>query len=125
MTFPDFRSCIEVVGESVDAFGVFVIVGAILLSIYLGLFGKTSATVDRYTLCRHSLGKGILLGLEILVAGDIIRTVGVAPTMSNVLILAMIVVIRTFLSWSLALEVDGRWPWQRATASNRSTAAES
>lgn len=115
MTYPDFRSCIEIVGESVDAFGVFVIVGAIVLSIYLGLFGKTSTTIDRYKLCRHSLGKGILLGLEILVAGDIIRTVGVAPTMSNVIILGMIIVIRTFLSWSLALEVDGRWPWQRAT----------
>lgn len=118
MTVPDFRSCIELVGESVDAFGVFVIVGAIVLSIYLFLFGKTSANMNRYTLCRHSLGKGILLGLEVLVAGDIIRTVGVAPTMTNVLILGMIVIIRTFLSWSLALEVDGRWPWQRSTAAS-------
>lgn len=117
MTFSDFRSCIELVGESVDAFGVFVIVGAIVLAIFLGLFGKATTSIDRYKLCRHSLGKGILLGLEILVAGDIIRTVGVAPTMSNVLILGMIVLIRTFLSWSLTLEIDGRWPWQHAAES--------
>jgi uncharacterized membrane protein len=55
-----------------------------------------------------------LLGLEFLIAGDIIRTVGVAPTLENVFILALIVVIRTFLSMALQLEVEGRWPWQCA-----------
>jgi uncharacterized membrane protein len=55
-----------------------------------------------------------LLGLEFLIGGDIIRTVGVAPTLENVFILALIVVIRTFLSMALQLEVEGRWPWQRA-----------
>jgi len=55
----------------------------------------------------------ILLGLEFLVAGDIIRTVVVAPTLENVLILGLVVLIRTFLSFSLQLEIDGRWPWQR------------
>ena len=54
-----------------------------------------------------------MLGLEFLIAGDIIRTVGVAPTLENVFILALIVVIRTFLSMALQLEVEGRWPWQR------------
>jgi uncharacterized membrane protein len=54
------------------------------------------------------------LGLEFLVAGDIIRTVVVAPTLENVVILGLIVLIRTFLSRALHLEVEGRWPWQRA-----------
>jgi uncharacterized membrane protein len=60
------------------------------------------------------IGRAILLGLEVLVAADIIRTVAFTPTMESVLILAVIVAIRTFLSWSLALELEGRWPWQAA-----------
>ena len=62
--------------------------------------------------CHQSLGRAILLGLEQLVAGDIIRTVAVAPTLENLTVLALIVVIRTFLSFSLEMEVSGRWPWQ-------------
>jgi uncharacterized membrane protein len=111
----DFRSVIEIVGASVDCVGVLVIVLGIVLSTYIYLFRKPPADVERYRLYRQNLGKGILLGLEILVAGDIIRTVGVAPTMTNVLILAVVVAIRTFLSWSLDVELEGRWPWQRST----------
>ena len=59
------------------------------------------------------LGRAILLGLELLVAADIIKTVAVTPTLESVLVLAIIVLIRTFLSWSLELEVSGRWPWQK------------
>jgi uncharacterized membrane protein len=55
----------------------------------------------------------VLLGLEILVAADIIRTVTMAPTLSNLAALGLLVAIRTFLSWSLEVEIDGRWPWQR------------
>jgi uncharacterized membrane protein len=68
---------------------------------------------DRYRTYRQGLGRAILLGLEFLIAGDIRRTVGVAPTLENVFILGLIVVIRTFLSVALQLEVEGRWPWQR------------
>lgn len=67
---------------------------------------------DRYTIYRQRLGRAILLGLELLVAGDIIRTVAVAPTLENLAVLGVIVLIRTFLSFSLELEVSGRWPWQ-------------
>jgi len=67
-----------------------------------------------YRLFRQDLGRAILLGLEFLIAGDIIRTVVVAPTLENVLILGLIVLIRTFLSIALQLEVEGRWPWQHA-----------
>ena len=63
---------------------------------------------------RKRLGRSILLGLELLVAADIIRTVAVAPTFESVGVLGLIVLIRTFLSFSLELEITGRWPWQKA-----------
>jgi len=63
---------------------------------------------------RQHLGRAILLGLEFLVAGDIINTVAVDPTFRSIGVLAGIVLIRTFLSFSLEVEIDGRWPWQRA-----------
>jgi uncharacterized membrane protein len=58
------------------------------------------------------VGRAILLGLEFLVGGDIIRTVAVSPTFTSVGVLALIVLVRTFLSFSLEVELDGRWPWQ-------------
>lgn len=66
-----------------------------------------------YRTFRHDLGKAILLGLEFLVAGDIIATVTIDPTMNQVLVLGVIVVIRTFLSLSLQVELEGKWPWQK------------
>ena len=71
---------------------------------------------------RSSLGRSILLGLEFLVAADIINTVAIEPTLQSLLILAGIVLIRTFLSFSLEVEIDGRWPWQKGSA--RSADAE-
>ena len=68
---------------------------------------------ERFLRLRHDIGRAILLGLEVLVAADIVRSVTLAPTMGGLTVLATLVVIRTFLSWSLALELDGRWPWQR------------
>ena len=73
---------------------------------------------------RNQLGRSILLGLEFLVAADIIRTVAVTPTPQSVLVLAGIVAIRTFLSFSLELEITGRWPWQKTGQKNSATAAE-
>lgn len=66
-----------------------------------------------YRTFRHDLGKAILLGLEFLVAGDIIATVSTDPTLENVLVLGLIVLIRTFLSLSLQVELEGKWPWQK------------
>jgi len=65
---------------------------------------------------RANLGRGILLGLELLVAADIIGTVAVTPSFENLAVLALIVLIRTFLSFSLEVEIEGRWPWQRRAA---------
>lgn len=69
---------------------------------------------------RANLGRAILLGLEFLVAADIIGTVAVAPSFRNLGILAIIVAVRTFLSFSLELEISGRWPWQQAAATHSS-----
>jgi uncharacterized membrane protein len=63
------------------------------------------------------LGKALLLGLEILVAADIVRTVALEATLESVAILGLLVLIRTFLSWALVVEIEGRWPWQPATQS--------
>jgi len=68
---------------------------------------------DAYHSLRADLGRAILLGLELLVIADIIGTVAIEPTLQNLSVLAVIVVIRTFLSFALELEVSGRWPWQR------------
>lgn len=76
-------------------------------------FFKQHEDGSTYRTFRHDLGKAILLGLEFLVAGDIIATVSTAPTMENVLVLGVIVVIRTFLSLSLQVELEGKWPWQK------------
>ncbi|MGQ0607556.1 MAG: DUF1622 domain-containing protein [Chloroflexota bacterium] len=110
----DIRHAVEVVGLAVDAIGVAVIVVAI------GIAGVAFARgLNRglpldvaYRGLRQSIGRGILLGLELLVAGDIIRTVAIAPTFTSVGVLAGIVAIRTFLSFSLEVELSGRWPWQ-------------
>jgi uncharacterized membrane protein len=116
----DFRDIIETVGEFVDFAGVAVMVIGALVSIPLALRGhhprNLPAGVEHlslYRLYRQMLGRSILLGLELLVAADIIRTVAVTPTFESVGVLAIIVLIRTFLSFSLELEITGRWPWQK------------
>jgi uncharacterized membrane protein len=60
------------------------------------------------------MGRGLLVGLDLLIAGDIIKTVTVEPTIENASVLALLVLIRTFLSWSIMLEIEGHWPWQAA-----------
>lgn len=69
-------------------------------------------TADPYTTYRVRLGRALGLGLEVLVAADVIRTVALEPTIGNVVVLGLLILIRTFLSWSLVVEIEGRWPWQ-------------
>ena len=76
--------------------------------------GGGSPADDRIAIFRKSLGRSILIGLELLVAGDIIRTVAVAPSLENLLVLGGIVLIRPFVSISLEVEIEGKWPWRRA-----------
>jgi len=75
---------------------------------------------DYFLEYKHSLGRALLLGLEILVAADIVRTVALEATLPSVLVLGLLVLIRTFLSWSLVVEIDGRWPWQPRPKSSSS-----
>jgi uncharacterized membrane protein len=110
-----FEETIETIGKVVDVMGVAVIVlGIVYVSVVLAgraLSGDRSE--ESYKRYRHGLGRAILLGLEILVAADIIRTVAVSPTFRSVGVLAIIVLVRTFLSFSLEVELEGSWPWQR------------
>ncbi|KRC37620.1 DUF1622 domain-containing protein [Oerskovia sp. Root22] len=106
-----FAEVIEVVGKVVDAAGVAAIVVGALYATFLSMTRRHEGNV--YRLFRRRLGRSILLGLELLVAADIIRTVAITPTLESVGVLAAIVLIRTFLSFSLELEITGRWPWQQ------------
>ncbi|MGB8466480.1 MAG: DUF1622 domain-containing protein [Terrimicrobiaceae bacterium] len=102
----------DVVGTAVDTAGVSVIVIGAIIATTRFLFQRRGDTNILFRLYRQDMGRAILLGLEFLVAGDIIRTVVVDPTFDNVIVLGLIVIIRTFLSMSLQLELEGRWPWQ-------------
>lgn len=112
----EIRNIVEFAGRAVDAAGVAVIVVGMLFAAVLAVIRISRRQADVYRGYRRRVGRSILLGLEFLVAGDIIRTVAVAPTYASVGVLAVIVGIRTFLSFSLELEITGQWPWQRPVA---------
>lgn len=107
------RNYIELTAKVIESAGVIIIAAGSLFFIlrYLIMFflQKDKTFVE----LRHELGKAILLGLEVLVATDIIATVSTEPTMNSVLILAIVVLIRTFLSFSLQVELEGKFPWQK------------
>lgn len=109
---------IEGVGTTIDAIGVAVIAGGAVLAVFLTIGRARSDEGGAYEFFRRRLGRAILLGLEFLVAADIIRTVAVTPSGESVLVLGGIVLIRTFLSFSLQLEVTGAWPWQQRSAAS-------
>ncbi len=116
MSDAGFKDAVEFIGKLVDWAGVGIIVGGIVAATILFLAQVGSGRQDRliaYRSYRQGVGRAILLGLEFLVAADIIRTVAVSPTFRGVGVLALIVAIRTFLSFTLELELEGRWPWQR------------
>lgn len=121
---------IEAAGRYMDVAGVAVMVIGAVVSVPLALRGfqprgqsAGSEPLSVYRSYRQLLGRSILLGLELLVAADIIRTVAVAPTFESVGVLAIIVLIRTFLSFSLELEITGRWPWQKEPDGDSSAAS--
>lgn len=112
-------SAAQAFAETVGALSEIVGIGVIVV----GALAATIATwrhrhryvvmADAFEAYRNLLARAILLGLEFLVAADIIRTVATAPTLQNLAVLAVIVAIRTFLSWSIGLEIEGRFPWQQ------------
>src|SRR6187200_3480812 len=116
MFMENFRRLMEIVGTAVDGVGVFIVAAGAIVATARLLVRRAHETGNYYSLYRQDVGRAILLGLEFLIAGDIIRTVVVAPTLQNVVVLGMIVLIRTFLSLSLQLEIEGKLPWQRDMA---------
>ena len=102
-------------GHAVELVGIAVLVaGAAFAAIAFALrLVRGTSFGDAYRELRADLGRAILLGLEFLVIADIIGTVAVEPTIQNLAVLAIIVAIRTLLSFALELEVSGRWPWQK------------
>jgi uncharacterized membrane protein len=117
-----FKDWVDLAGQVIDGAGVAaVVIGAVAA----GVFAVVRAVRRQgpiYRPFRRFLGRSILLGLELLVAADIIRTVAVTPTLASVGVLAGIILIRTFLSFSLELEITGRWPWQKAPAGSQDVA---
>ena len=112
----DYNHAIVRIGEVIDAIGVAVIVVGLLISAWAAAVGLVHHETGIYRHFREQLGRTILLGLELLVIGDIVRTVAAEPTLISVAVLAIIVLIRTFLSFSLEVELTGRWPWRSGTA---------
>ena len=111
------REAIHWAVRLVEVVGVLIILIAAAAALIRFLMGSGKIdSRDRIACFRSDLGRGILLGLEFLVAADIINTVAIEPTLDSVAVLAGIVLIRTFLSWSLEVEIEGRWPWRRAAA---------
>jgi uncharacterized membrane protein len=104
-------------GRAIEVVGIGIIVlGALISSLYFlwQLLNSRAALTEIYHAYRANLGRGLLLGLEFLIAADIIGTVAVAPTLENLGVLAIIVLIRTFLSFALEVEIQGHWPWQHS-----------
>jgi len=109
-----FKYFVGIAGYAIEATGVLIIVlGCFGATFWFLLRLKKSELIMAYNNYRIVLGRVILLGLEFLLAGDIIRTVVIAPTLQQVGVLTVIVLIRTFLSFTLELEIEGKWPWQR------------
>jgi uncharacterized membrane protein len=110
-----FKDIVDLGTTAFELAGVGIIVAGFLLAVWRG---TRAALVDRdaragYDEVRSVFGRTVLLGLEVLVAADIIRTVAVDPTLTNMFVLGMLVLIRTFLSWSLEIELEGMVPWKR------------
>ena len=105
---------IEPVGHVVECLGLAVIAFkvAVALTVYALALIRDADRATAYATVRRDVGQGVLLGLEVLVAGDIIRTVAVNPSLTSVAVLGAIVVIRTFLSVAIDTEINGHWPWK-------------
>lgn len=118
-----FTVLMEHVAQGFEALGAVVLVVGVVWSIVLAVIAWRRSGKPRraYAALRQTFGGALLLGIEVLVAADLIRTVAVAPSLTNVLVLGIIVLIRTFLSISLATEIEGMLPWRRAMATGAGT----
>lgn len=108
----ELRHYIELVAKIIESAGVIIIAAGSLFFILRYLLFLTINRVKSFTELRHELGRAILLGLEVLMAAYIIATVSTEPTMNSALVLAVIVLVPTFLSFSLQMELEGKFHWQ-------------
>ncbi len=109
----DIKFYISVIAQTVELIGVITIFMGIVYSLFVFIIKLNRNNSVSFDLLRQTLGKSILLGLEILIAADIMATVATDPTLQSVTVLAIIVLIRTLLSFSLQIEVEGKLPWQK------------
>jgi len=103
---------IDLIAKMIEVIGVLIMFFGLLLALYKAFRASSHFNSDTYVEIRQTVGKSILLGLEVLIAADIIATVVTEPSLRSVLVLGFIVLIRTFLSLSLQVELEGRFPWQ-------------
>jgi uncharacterized membrane protein len=114
-----FTEVMDHLAQAFDALGVLILVIGMIWSIWLGTtaWRRSHQAATGYKAVKQAFGGTLLLSVEIFVAADLVRTVVVAPTLDNILILGLIVLIRTFLSFSLEIEIEGVPPWRRAMTS--------
>jgi uncharacterized membrane protein len=108
---PTVSQSIRLVGNAIEILGVSIIVFGIVTA--TALFVTQGRAGQRYDAYRLRIGRTLLLGLEILVAADIVKTIAFELNPKSLGVLAGLILVRTFLSWTLVLEIEGRWPWQR------------
>lgn len=108
------REWIELAADAIEVLAVALMVSFILIGTARWLFNSSQGILNAYERFRTTLGKALLIGLELLVAADIIRTVTLDATLMNLAVLAVLVAIRTALGWTLSVEIEGCWPWQAA-----------
>ncbi len=113
---------LKVVGLGIEVFGALVIVLGLGWSTWLLL--KRQMAERHYETYKIRIGRSLLLGLEVVVAADIVKTIAVEPTLMSLAVLAGLVLIRTFLSWTLVLEIEGCWPWKRIPSGTAATGVE-
>lgn len=108
------------ISEWIEIIAIGVISVAVISAFAIGLRTVRSHGVgESVEKVKQVVGRGLLLGLDLLIAADVIRTVTLEPTLENVAALGLLVIVRTFLAWSLMVELHGRWPWQQAAGSDR------
>ena len=111
----NFKDIVTIATYGIESFGVLVvIIGSSIATFHFLSSPKDWPKEETYQQYRRSVGRSIILGLEFLIAGDVIRTVIVTHSLSSVAVLALLVLIRTFLSLTLAMEIEGRMPWQKS-----------
>lgn len=116
----DYKHLIEVIGTGIEVVGIAVIlIGLVIVSVRYVRQARGDDAIPAYTDYRRGIARSVVLGLEFLVAGDIIRTVSVDLTFRSLGLLAIIVLIRSFLSLELDMEIEGRWPWQTRSDTSR------